>query len=241
MKNNKKTIMIVSIMMGVLVLTIGLTYSIFTISKTGSNSKLVVGDVYMHYKETTNSINLTNQMPLAEKYIVNPNMANQTYQDDTRNELSKCVDYYLEYGETFDEGNTAETYCKGEGTQYGNKFEHKLTWSSPSQELLNSGVVIEEDAITISNYDACGSDVVIPKTINNKRVFKVELGAFRNKQLTNVKLLEGLIVINYEAFTTNNIVSVEIPDSVIYLSCGAFDGNVSITKNSNLKCEQVIL
>ena len=223
MKNNKKTIMIISIIIGVLVLTIGLTYSIFTISKTGSNSKLVVGDVYMHYKEATNSINLTNQMPLAEKYIVNPNMANQTYQDDTRNELSKCVDYYLEYGETFDEGTTPETYCKGEGTQYGNKFEHKLTWSSQSQELLNSGVVIEEDAITISNYDA-----------NCRR-------AFRNKQLTNVKLLEGLIVINYEAFTTNNIVSVEIPDSVIYLSCGAFDGNVSITKNSNLKCEQVIL
>ena len=194
----------------------------------------------MHYKETTNSINLTNQMPLAEKYIVNPNKANQTYQDDTRNELSKCVDFFV--GISFDEGSIAETYCKGEGTQYGKKFEHKLTWSSPSQELLNSGVVIEEDAITISNYDAnCGSDVVIPKTINKKRVFKVELGAFRNKQLTNVKLLEGLIVINYEAFTTNNIVSVEIHDSVIYLSCGAFDGNVSITKNSNLKCEQVIL
>ena len=45
MKNNKKAIMIVSIIIGVLVLTIGLTYSIFKISKNGSNSKLVVGDV----------------------------------------------------------------------------------------------------------------------------------------------------------------------------------------------------
>ncbi len=124
MKNNKKTIMIVSIIIGVLVLTIGLTYSIFTISKTGSNSKLVVGDVYMHYKETTNSINLTNQMPLAEKYIVNPNMANQTYQNDTRNELSKCVD--VVEGSQFDEGSTAETYCKGTGTISGTTFQKSI-------------------------------------------------------------------------------------------------------------------
>ncbi len=125
MKNNKKTIMIVSIIIGVLVLTIGLTYSIFTISKTGSNSKLVVGDVYMHYKETTNSINLTNQMPLAEKYIVNPNMANQTYQEDTRNELSKCVDV-VEGAPRFDEGSTAETYCKGTGTMSGETFQEAI-------------------------------------------------------------------------------------------------------------------
>ena len=551
MKNNKKTIMIVSIIIGVLVLTIGLTYSIFTISKTGSNSKLVVGDVYMHYKETTNSINLTNQMPLAEKYIVNPNMANQTYQEDTRNELSKCVDvgegsrfdegstaetyckgtgtidgttfqksidngrevsyfkelnivtsdnkvnpdmanqiyqddsrneisictdrfmaigaskdeamslckgnsldngltlqlayeqglldnenltntfiknnvlttdlttlpyfeftidgkntttnkdiwyeiilkhgdevsgktrikdnllkftltetkdgetstifsgatyndltskrvyvntinrntttdvnityrlymwisndtmicagdpkdncdyytdntpnwndvfasikvdvagdfnekyietdascfetyesnyyipnpimkiqeytkggtnelskcvdYYLGFGATFDDGTTAETYCKGEGTMDERKIEYDVV-NSRNDEFINNNVVLVEDGVVISGYDtSCGSDVVIPKTINNKRVFEVGLGAFRNSQLTNVKLLEGLIIIDYEAFKTNNIVSVEIPDSVIYLSCGAFDNNVSITKNSNLKCAVVLL
>ena len=63
MKNNKKTIIIISIILGVLVLTIGLTYSIFTISKTGKNSNLVVGDVYMHYANGSNAINLTNVLP----------------------------------------------------------------------------------------------------------------------------------------------------------------------------------
>ena len=145
MKNNKKTIMIVSIIIGVLVLTIGLTYSIFTISKTGSNSKLVVGDVYMHYKETTNSINLTNQMPLAEKYIVNPNMANQTYQDDTRNELSKCVD--VVEGLRFDEGSTAETFCKGTGTIDGTTFQKSIDNGNDVSYLKELNIVTSDNKI----------------------------------------------------------------------------------------------
>ena len=546
MKNNKKTIMIVSIIIGVLVLTIGLTYSIFTISKTGSNSKLVVGDVYMHYKETTNSINLTNQMPLAEKYIVNPNMANQTYQNDTRNELSKCVDafegarfdegstaetyckgtgtmsgktfqakidngaavsyfkelnivtsdnkvnpdmvnqtyqkdtrnelsicadsfmanggpkeeaislckgnslddgltlqkayeqghldninltntfiknnvlttdlttlpyfeftidgkntttnkdiwyeiilkhgdnltgktrikdnllkftltetkdrvtstifsgatyndltskrvyvntinrntttdinityrlymwisndtmicagdpkdncdyytdntpnwndvfasikvdvtgdfnekyietdascfeiyesnyyilnpimktqeytkggtnelskcvdYYLGYGVTFDEGTTAETYCKGEGTRYEKSIEFEIV-DTINDEFINNNVVLVEDGVVISGYDtSCGSDVVIPKMINGKRVYKISQVALRKKQISSVNFSDGLLLIRGGAFMNNNITTVKIPDSVIYLACRAFDDNVLITQNENLKC-----
>ena len=58
MKNNKKTILITSIILGVLILTISLTYAVFSMSKTGQNSSLVVGDVYMHYANGNKSINL---------------------------------------------------------------------------------------------------------------------------------------------------------------------------------------
>ena len=63
MKDNKKKIIIVSIILGVLVLTISLTYAVFSMSKTGQNSNLVVGDVYMHYANGSKSINLTSVMP----------------------------------------------------------------------------------------------------------------------------------------------------------------------------------
>ena len=63
MKNNKKTIIIISIILGVLVLTLGLTYAMLSISKTGQNSSLVVGDVYMHYANGSKSINLANVLP----------------------------------------------------------------------------------------------------------------------------------------------------------------------------------
>ena len=63
MKNNKKTILITSIILGVLILTFSLTYAVFSMSKTGQNSSLVVGDVYMHYANGNKSINLANVMP----------------------------------------------------------------------------------------------------------------------------------------------------------------------------------
>ena len=59
---NKKIIITLSII-AILVLTIGITYSIFTSSKTSKNSNLVVGDVYMHYANGNKSINLTSVMP----------------------------------------------------------------------------------------------------------------------------------------------------------------------------------
>ena len=61
---NKKIIITLSII-AILVLTIGITYSIFTSSKTGKNSNLVVGDIYMHYNET-NQIQMENAMPTTE-------------------------------------------------------------------------------------------------------------------------------------------------------------------------------
>ncbi len=63
MKNNKKTIIITSIILGVLILTISLTYAVFSMSKTGQNSSLVVGDVYMHYNEGSKEIKLENAAP----------------------------------------------------------------------------------------------------------------------------------------------------------------------------------
>ena len=63
MKNNKKIIIITSIILGVLILTISLTYAVFSMSKTSKNSNLVVGDVYMHYANGNKSINLANVMP----------------------------------------------------------------------------------------------------------------------------------------------------------------------------------
>lgn len=63
MNNKKKKIIIISIILGILVLTIGLTYAMFTISKYSSNSKLIAGDIYMHYKEASQGIKLENVLP----------------------------------------------------------------------------------------------------------------------------------------------------------------------------------
>ena len=104
---NKKLIITLSII-AILVLTIGITYSIFTTSKTSKNSNLVVGDIYMHYNET-NQIQMENAMP-TNLYVVNPIMATQEYTKGGTNELSKCVDAFVNVGPS---ENEALSLCKG--------------------------------------------------------------------------------------------------------------------------------
>ena len=62
MNQKNKIIFLSSLIIGVLTLTLGVTFAIFTFNKTSTNSKLIVGDIYMHYNET-NQISLENAMP----------------------------------------------------------------------------------------------------------------------------------------------------------------------------------
>ena len=62
MNQKNKIIFLSSVIIGVLTLTLGVTFAIFNFNKTSTNSKLIVGDIYMHYNET-NQISLENAMP----------------------------------------------------------------------------------------------------------------------------------------------------------------------------------
>ena len=62
MKDKKKILILSSIIVGVLVVLLGLTYAIFSYSRLGSNGELVLGEIYMHYTET-NVFSLDNAFP----------------------------------------------------------------------------------------------------------------------------------------------------------------------------------
>ena len=118
--------------------------------------------------------------------------------------------------------------------------------------------------VSIINYDeTCGSDVVIPKTIDGYNVMVInseafgsknkgkgltsvvipdsvgEIGyyAFANNKLTSIKLSDNLYFIDESAFAANQLTSVEIPDNVYTIGKFAFGSNllekVTIGKNVN--------
>ena len=53
--NNKKVLIIVSLL--ILIISIfGISFALLNYKKTGSDSKLIVGDIYMHYNENDETI-----------------------------------------------------------------------------------------------------------------------------------------------------------------------------------------
>ena len=60
--NNKKKIILGSILGILLGSLISITYAIFSYTRTGQNQQLIVGDIYMHYKES-NSLDFSNALP----------------------------------------------------------------------------------------------------------------------------------------------------------------------------------
>lgn len=67
MKKNK-TVILAAFIAILLIVVVGVAYASFTYSNMSSNSQLVVGDIYMHYKES-NAINLSGIMPGGEYNI----------------------------------------------------------------------------------------------------------------------------------------------------------------------------
>ena len=60
--NQKRIIFLSILIIGVLTLSLGVTFAIFNFNKTSTNSKLVAGDIYMHYNEI-NQLTIENAMP----------------------------------------------------------------------------------------------------------------------------------------------------------------------------------
>jgi len=93
MKNKNRVIILTSIIVGVLVVTLGLTYAVLSFNETKGNSELVLGDIWMHYTETTNSINIDNMLPM-----------NTLTLNTSEEAVNKCVNYlYTTYGDNWND------------------------------------------------------------------------------------------------------------------------------------------
>lgn len=140
MKNKK--ILIITFILVLVISVFGISFALYTYNKTSSNSKLIVGDIYMHYKESNEAI-LTTAEDTSRFYLdgtfANSIMKSQSYTSDTRNELSNCMDYFKYF--TFDNGSTSETFCKGTGTYNGSTLQEMINNNYYFGYLYDSGVI----------------------------------------------------------------------------------------------------
>jgi transcription antitermination factor NusG len=72
---------------------------------------------------------------------------------------------------------------------------------------------------------ACPSELVIPDTIAEYTVTRIESDAFRESQLTSVSLPDTIEIIDYASFEENQIVKLVLPRNITKIYGGAFSFN----------------
>ena len=157
MKNKKIILLFILVL---LISIFGVSFALYNYNKTSKNSKLIVGDIYMHYKESDMPILTTAEDTsnfYYEKDILNPNMKNQEYQEkqdgeDTRNELTKCADYFKDISIEF-LAIGAISFCKNETVEInGNTFQlqswiNNNSTATEISELKKLNVVLEDNTV----------------------------------------------------------------------------------------------
>ncbi len=85
-------------------------------------------------------------------------------------------------------------------------------------------------AITITGYTGPGGAVIIPATTNGYPVTGIGAGAFANSDLTNVTIPNSVLSIGNGAFNgCTNLPGVTIPNSVTSIGVSAFTACFSLT------------
>ncbi|MBQ8472825.1 MAG: hypothetical protein IJ501_04925 [Bacilli bacterium] len=89
MKKKTKTLILSIVVTLVLILTFMISYAAFVYRQTGENNQqLVLGDIYMHYNETTTTIDIDNMIPMSKLSV-----------NTSDEKVTLCVNYlYNTYG-----------------------------------------------------------------------------------------------------------------------------------------------
>ncbi len=171
-----------------------------------------------------------------------PEVISATYNDQrTDEQVNACIEWLEENvmpeeSAPLQDGESYKGFCEGTGTVMGQTFQNMLDSGEfiyvPNglQRLLKIGIIIGD--IGINGYlEKCQKDVVIPSVIDKVKVTEINDRAFISNQLTSVNIPNSVTTIGNIAFVNNQLKSINIPYSVTVIGNGTFMQNQLISIN----------
>ena len=161
MNNKRKSIVMIMIM---LLLVVGVSYAFYTYSRSGMNQKLITGEVYMRYRESSNNLNLENAMP-TNNYIDGKYFEFDIIGKNTHGTKNIFYEVVLGYGD-----------------------EHETRHTRIRDDLLRFRLVKVEDNNEVEIFTNQGYD-----SINNQRIFVDRILAGTNVEVCHTYRLYAWI------------------------------------------------
>ena len=125
--------------------------------------------------------------------------------------------------------------CTEEYNRYSDEFSADLTlyagWVNEDDGVPFTYVELEDGTIEIRSYTGHRRYIVVPDRIDGKIVSSIGAGAFAGQtRLREVILPKQLKYIQDAAFATcNNLLHIDIPDTVVSIGAAAFSDNVRLS------------
>ena len=182
-----------------------------------------------------NEFGITNITNYEGRCAISTDVSAFTYEDTVIVESleagDNCISYLKDnyYWWGYDDAELT-AYCNGERVYGDTLIDDIIMGNLDITELQEAGAIknaVTSPAIMITDYEPSigGVDVVIPSQIDGKPVTIIGENAFKSNQLTSVTIPNSVTYIGEEAFDKNQLTSVTIPNSVTYIDDEAFEKN----------------
>ena len=223
--NKKRIIIVISIIITVLVLALGMTYALIKMNKVSTDSKLILGDIYMHYTNKTDTINITNLLP------------SETYTDD-------YFEFTISGKNTYEKKNINYDIVLNQGETIADKVKLADNFLSfKLVEIINDeeNIIFDNNTYLEINNTTIHTDIISSTHGEVLRTYRLYVRINQSVRIGNVNQDYTMeewenIYASIKVDVTGDFIEKKVTDSCFSITNKTYQLNTNMTEEELNKC-----